>query len=99
MDNFFLDFFAAAWKIFSLILTSMTPLFIGLIFAYIMNPAVEWVRMHLTHSSSYESLYMKSPRGRVASIIITYLGLLLIIFSIIYIFKYFTSYIYNTHVF
>ena len=44
MDNFFLDFFAAAWKIFSLILTSMTPLFIGLIFAYIMNPAVEWVR-------------------------------------------------------
>ena len=86
MDNFFLDFFAAAWKIFSLILTSMTPLFIGLIFAYIMNPAVEWVRMHLTHSSSYESLYMKSPRGRVASIIITYLGLLLIIFSIIYIF-------------
>ena len=44
MDNVFGELFSSFWGLVLYILKAFSPLFIGLILAYILNGPVEWVR-------------------------------------------------------
>ena len=42
MENLFIDLGVGLWKLVSPVLTALSPLLIGLVLAYLLNPAVEW---------------------------------------------------------
>ena len=50
MDNFFLDILSGFWQIIAVIFHALSPLMIGLVLAYLFNPAVEWVRFKIAGS-------------------------------------------------
>lgn len=85
MDNFFLDILGGLWQIVALALRALSPLTIGLVLAYLLNPAVEWVRLKISGSSD-EALLQESPKGRSVSILITYTAVLAILLLLIYAF-------------
>lgn len=58
MENFIIDLEAGLWKLVSPVLTALSPLLIGLILAYLLNPAVEC---------------LKKRMGRGLAILLTYL--------------------------
>ena len=49
MENFIIDLGAGLWKLVSPVLTALSPLLIGLILAYLLNPA-DWPFFLLTSS-------------------------------------------------
>ncbi|MBR5129042.1 MAG: AI-2E family transporter [Firmicutes bacterium] len=85
MENLFWDFFLGFWKVFFYVAKAFLPLLIGVILAYLLNNPVELVRKLITKNSSTTALSIR-PKGRVPSIIITYLLLLTIIIVIIFAF-------------
>ena len=85
MDNFFLDILSGFWQIIAVIFHALSPLMIGLVLAYLFNPAVEWVRFKIAGSPT-EPLPQEIPKGRGAAIFITYTAVLMILLLIIYAF-------------
>lgn len=85
MDNFFLDILSGFWQIIAVIFHALSPLMIGLVLAYLFNPAVEWVRFKIAGSPT-EPLPQETPKGRGAAIFITYTAVLMILLLIIYAF-------------
>lgn len=47
MENIFADLGAAFWQIFRPVLSALSPLVIGLLLAYLLHPAVDWLRPKL----------------------------------------------------
>lgn len=66
MDNFFLDILSGFWQIIAVIFHALSPLMIGLVLAYLFNPAVEWVRFKIAGSPT-EPLPQEIPKGRGAA--------------------------------
>lgn len=85
MDNFFIEAAQAFWQIISLILRALSPLFTGLVLAYLLNRPSEWVRTRLFKARD-DMVSSESPKGRVPSMIITYSAVLIILFLIVYAF-------------
>ena len=85
MDNFFLDILSGFWQIIAVIFHALSPLMIGLVLAYLFNPAVEWVRLKIA-GSPHEPLPQETPKGRSTAIFITYAAVLMILLLIIYAF-------------
>lgn len=67
MENIFVDLTAALWKIIRPILTAMSPLLIGLVLAYLLHPAVDFLRKKI---------------GTVWAIFVTYLCLFVVLISL-----------------
>lgn len=85
MDNFFLDILSGFWQVIAVIFHALSPLMIGLVLAYLFNPAVEWVRFKIAGSPP-QPLPQETPKGRGAAIFITYTAVLMILLLIIYAF-------------
>lgn len=85
MDNFFYDIIASLWQIMAVVFRALSPLIIGLLIAYLLNPAVEWVGQKIT-GGPQGFLSSRRPKGRVIAILITYTSALGLIFLIIYAF-------------
>ena len=85
MDNFFLDILSGFWQVIAVIFHALSPLIIGLVLAYLFNPAVEWVRFKIAGNPT-EPLPQETPKGRGAAIFITYTAVLMILLLIIYAF-------------
>ncbi len=85
MDNFFSDIAVSLYQVAAIFFRAFSPLFIGLILAYLLNPLTEWVRQRIAGKDSAE-LHLESPKGRIPAIIITYVAVSALIFFIIYAF-------------
>ena len=85
MDNFFIEIFAGIWQVLSLIFKAFSPLVVGLVLAYLLNGPSEWIRKNIFVKQD-EILSMESPKGRVPSIVITYILVIVLLFIIIYAF-------------
>ena len=85
MDNFFLDILSGFWQVIAVNFHALSPLIIGLVLAYLFNPAVEWVRFKIAGNPT-EPLPQETPKGRGAAIFITYTAVLMILLLIIYAF-------------
>lgn len=85
MNNFFIDLINSLWQLLSVFFRAISPLIIGMVLAYLLNPAVEWIRQKIT-GQPCESLPLQIPKGRGAAILITYLAVLALLFLIIYAF-------------
>ena len=77
MENLFGDFFSCFWKVFFYVAKAFLPLLIGVILAYLLNNPVELVRRLITKETS-TAILLNKPKGRIPSIIITYLLILII---------------------
>ena len=85
MDNVFGELFSSFWGLVLYILKAFSPLFIGLILAYILNGPVEWVRtVVLKKRKNIHSL--PEPKGRGMSIFITYTAITFILILLVYTF-------------
>ena len=69
MENLFIDLGAGLWKLVSPVLTALSPLLIGLVLAYLLNPAVEWLGKRM---------------GRGPAILLTYLLLFSALSGLLY---------------
>lgn len=85
MDNFFLDLAKSLYQIAAIFFRALSPLFIGLVLAYLLNPLAEWVRQKIA-GKDCGRLYSESPKGRVPAIIITYIAVSAVIFFVVYAF-------------
>ncbi|MBQ9961084.1 MAG: AI-2E family transporter [Firmicutes bacterium] len=81
MENIFLDIFTSFWNIVFFILRAFVPAIIGLFLAYLMSGPSEWIRIKLFDSQD-QLLGSTPPKGRVVSILIAYLLLIVILFSV-----------------
>ncbi len=84
-NDFFLDIIKSLWHVISIFLNALAPLFIGLILAYLFNPAVEWVRQKISGMPKLP-FPQESPSGRGIAIFITYSSVFIILMMIIYAF-------------
>lgn len=85
MDYILVDFLGSVWQLAHTLLKALSPLLTGLILAYLLNPAVEWVRS-IIFKNSEKALAYESPKGRVAAIFITYTAVFLLLLVLIYAF-------------
>ena len=85
MENLFIDILGGIWQLIWVILKAFSPVIIGLILAYLLSGPAEWIRLKLFKVQA-EMLSTESPRGRVPSILLTYLLVLIILFFILYAF-------------
>ncbi len=85
MDYFLVDIFSAIWKAAGTLLRVLSPLLTGLVLAYLLSPAVEWVRCIISKSPA-ENLPYETPRGRIPAIFITYASVLFLLLALIYAF-------------
>ena len=60
----------------SKIIRILTPVIIGIVFAYLFNPIISWIEKRL---NKYEKIKKKKKLGRILSIIITYLIFIILI--------------------
>lgn len=84
-DNFLLDILNSLWQIISIILHALSPLFTGLVLAYLFNQPVEWVRQKISGVPSLPFPQEKPP-GRSAAIFMTYSSVLIVLLLILYAF-------------
>ncbi len=67
-------------EFFSKIIRILTPVIIGIVFAYLFNPIISWIEKRL---NKYEKIKKKKKLGRILSIIITYLIFIILIVIIV----------------
>lgn len=85
MENLLVDLFRSIWQLIWTVLQLFSPVLIGLILAYLINGPAEWLRSKLFKQEG-ELLSAQSPKGRVPSILLTYLVILLLLALIIFAF-------------
>ena len=72
MDNLFLNLADSFRQVILAVFNAFSPVIIGLVLAYLLSSPAEWVRVKLYRPQN-EILTASAPKGRVPSILITYL--------------------------
>ena len=85
MENLFSDLIKSFAQLILIVAKTFTPAIIGLVLAYLFSGPAEWIRIKL-YKPQDEILTSSAPKGRVPSIIITYLLVIVILLSTFYAF-------------
>lgn len=85
MENLFLELIKSFSQLFLAVIRTFLPAIIGLVLAYLFYGPAEWIRIKLYRPQN-EIMISTAPKGRVPSIIITYLLVIVILLSTFYAF-------------